>query len=146
HMGAELDPDFTDQPLDTEGLAQAGVDTQLEGDNVTFAPTDPVLTTDDRGRVGVLNGFSPTSSDSLEVAPSTLDDRPGDEAIADAVRDALRRDARTTALDVDVLVREGVVHLRGEVEDLLDVESAQEVASRVPGVVEVVDQTKVGTI
>jgi hypothetical protein len=42
-----------------------------------------------------------------------LDGRPGDEAIADAVRRELREDATTTSLEAEVLVHAGGVHLRG---------------------------------
>ncbi len=145
-MDADLSPDLTDESLDTEGLGAAGVDTQLEGENVTFAPTDPVITADEHGRAEVLGGFTPTADSTVEVEPSALDARPGDEAIREAVRRELVEDATTTDLPIDVLVREGVVHLRGEVEDVEDAQNAEAVAARVPGVREVVDQLRVRTV
>ncbi len=89
---AEIEPDFTDQPLSTSGLATSGVDTMEEEDNVYFPPTDPVITTGDRGEVQVLGGFSPSSDDLLRGGGTFgADGQYGDEAIADAVRRELRR-------------------------------------------------------
>ena len=142
----EIDPDFTDQPLDTSGIdadvAGTSAKEDEEGD-VFFAPTDPVLTTDARGEVQVLGGFSPTSDSDVSVERSALDGTYGDEAIADAVRRELREDAATTDLRVEVEVRNGVVRLRGTVQDVVDAENAEEVASRVPGVDEVVEELRV---
>jgi osmotically-inducible protein OsmY len=142
----EIDPDFTDQPLDTSGIdsdvAGNSVEEDEEGD-VFFAPTDPVLTTDERGEAQVLGGFSPTSDSDVSVERSALDGTYGDEAIADAVRRELREDAATTDLRVEVEVRNGVVRLRGTVQDVVDAENAEEVASRVPGVDEVVEELRV---
>jgi osmotically-inducible protein OsmY len=145
----EIDPDFTDQPLDTSGIdpevadvAGESVEEDQEGD-VFFAPTDPVLTTDERGQTQVLGGFSPTSDSDITVERSALDERYGDEAIADAVRRELREDAATTDLRLEVEVRNGVVRLRGTVQDVVDAENAEEVAARVPGVAEVLEELRV---
>ena len=43
-------------------------------------------------------------------------------------------------------VRRGIVHLRGSVPEIQDAESAEEVAWRVPGVVDVVDETEVAAL
>jgi osmotically-inducible protein OsmY len=145
----EIDPDFTDQPLDTSGIdpdVKGNSVEENEGDeegDVFFAPTDPVLTTDQRGEVQVLGGFSPTSDSDITVERSALDGTYGDEAIADAVRRELLEDAATTDLRVEVEVRNGVVRLRGTVQDAVDAENAEEVASRVPGVDEVVEELRV---
>jgi osmotically-inducible protein OsmY len=145
----EIDPDFTDQPLDTSGIDPDVTGTSVEeneGDeegDVFFAPTDPVLTTDQRGEVQVLGGFSPTSDSDITVERSALDGTYGDEAIADAVRRELLEDAATTDLRVEVEVLNGVVRLRGTVQDAVDAENAEEVASRVPGVDEVVEELRV---
>jgi hypothetical protein len=115
-------------------------DTDLE---TAFPPTDPVITTDERGDAEVLGGFSETSMSSINVAPSAEDNLLGDEAIADAIRRELREDAATADLRVQVRVDQGVVHLHGTVPTLEDAESAEEVAARVPGVVEVIEQLEV---
>lgn len=108
-----------------------------------FPPTDPVITTDERGDPKMLGGFSETSMDDAPVARSASDGQRGDEAIADAIRRELREDAMTTGLDVDVEVREGVATISGTVSDLVDADSAEEVAGRVPEVLEVVDRTEI---
>ncbi len=105
-----------------------------------FPPTDLVVAPAPETAEGyeVVGGFSATSMDELsegEVPVSGV--ARGDEEIADDVRRELREDAGTTDLRVRVTVRDGVVYLRGRVSSLQDAEAAEEVAARVPGVVEV---------
>jgi osmotically-inducible protein OsmY len=145
-----LEPDFTDQQLATSPTApdderDATIDDMPGDENVVFAPTDPVLAMGADGEVDVLGGFAPTAydDDTNQVPRSTIDGQPGDEAIAEHVRRALRRDGLTTDLRIAVAVANGVVHLRGVVPTLDDVESAEEVAGRVEGVVEVVEELDV---
>lgn len=139
--------DFTDQervvsprsaqPASLSGdvSALAELDENVtEGEAVYTPPTDPVGTDTE-----VIGGFSASSTDSVEVARSS-DGTIGDEAIADAIRRELREDAATTGLEVEVEVARGIARLRGEVRDIVDVESAEEVAARVPGVVEVAEE------
>lgn len=135
----ELAPDFTNQPLMTANP----IAVIEEGEETYFPPTDPVVTVTERGNVEVLGGLSLTSTEEVEVTPSASDTRLGDEAIAEAVRRELRQDASTTALRIQIAVREGVVYLRGEVEGPEDAENAEAVASTVPGVVDVVDELRV---
>jgi hypothetical protein len=103
-------------------------------------PVDPVLTMDARGRPQVLGGFSFSSMDAIDVAPSAQDARPGDEALAEAIRRELREDALTTGLAIEVEVHVGRAHLRGTVAGLEDAEAAEAVAMRVPGVFDVQDE------
>jgi osmotically-inducible protein OsmY len=147
-----IEPDFTDQALDTTGiedfaepyeLDQQTVGVLDETENVGFPPTDPVVTTDQHGNTQVLGGFEATSMDTQPVGPSALDRVPGDEALADAVRRELREDATTTALEIDVVVRQGIVHLRGSVPGIEDADNAEDVAGRVPGIVEVREELQV---
>jgi osmotically-inducible protein OsmY len=142
-MGAEIDPDITGREVSTSTLEMSGVDLAEEGESTTFPPTDPVLTSDVHGNVQVLGGFSPTSTAAVGVAPSASDAQLGDEAIAEAVVRELREDAATTALRIHVQVREGVVYLRGSVEGMEDASAAEGVASRVPGVTNVVEELRV---
>lgn len=135
----ELNEPLTEPPAAT--LDRASEDGDTDGEPV-FPPTDPVLTIDERGDPQVLGGFNETSMEEVTVARST-DGQPGDEALADAVRRELREDAMTTDLGVEVQVREGVAILRGPVADMVDAESAEEVAGRVPGVIEVMDRTEI---
>lgn len=120
-------------------------DVVSEGDVVFVPPTDPVVARDPVTlRTRVVGGLSPTSMDDLGVARSALDGEPGDEAIADAIRRELLEDAATTGLDqVRVAVFQGVATLRGRVPFLEDAENAEEVASRVPGVIEVSEELDV---
>lgn len=142
--------DFTDQdtlfaPDDAQSasLADPGItlggDTDLaaDGDSVYVPPTDPVGTDTE-----VIGGFASSSMARIDVDRSS-DGTFGDEAIRDAVLRELREDAATAGLAVEVEVVGGVVTLRGTVADILDVEGAEEVAARVPGVVEVVEEFEV---
>lgn len=115
----------------------------VEDDPAYFPPTDPVTDIGHEGETSVLNGWSPTSMDSQEVAASAEDNQPGDEALADAISRELREDAATTALRVEVEVDQGVAHLRGRVPDLADAENAESVASRVPGIRNVMEELDV---
>ena len=118
-------------------LGDARDEEVAEGAEPYFPPTDPVV--NGRGRE-MLGGFERTSMDTLDVDPSTIDEEPGDEALADAVRRELGEDASTSHLRLDVQVRRGVAFLRGSADDLEDTDNAAEVASRVPGVRQVVEQ------
>ncbi len=135
--------DFTDQKTivgaqDASGPSGAGDDMVSEGDYVYVPPIDPV-----RDGWEVIGGFQSDSLESVEVERSALDGLPGDEALADAVRRELREDSTTTALNIQVEVRNGVVHLHGTVDDLEDVENAEAVASVVPGIVEVREELEI---
>jgi osmotically-inducible protein OsmY len=114
-----------------------------------FPPTDPVVEPGDHG-LEIRGGFSATSMDVLsdEGPPEPSDELTprGDEAIADDVRRELREDAMTAALRVNVAVQNGVVTLRGYIPNIEDAEAAEEVASRIPGVVEVRDHMLVAGV
>ena len=147
-VAADVEPSLVDQEILSDPIAASGgpndlIDPVADGDEVYVPPTDPVIAADARGNVEVLGGFSETSTDGLSPVPSASDGRLGDEAIEDAVRAALRRDAATTSLEIEVLVRDGVAHLRGRVSDLDDADNAEDVASRVPGVREVKEELEV---
>ena len=58
------------------------------------------------------------------------------------MRDALALDASTADLQLNVEVDAGVVRLRGTVSSIEDDENAEAVASAVPGVTEVADETE----
>lgn len=106
-----------------------------EGAEPYFPPTDPVL--NDRGRE-LIGGFDETSMDEIAVEPSTIDEEPGDEALAEAVRRELREDALTSGLHLAVEVKAGVAFVRGSADGVEDIDNAADVASRVPGVQRVV--------
>ncbi|MEI7925497.1 MAG: BON domain-containing protein [Chloroflexota bacterium] len=139
--------DFTDQVINTAAAsAQAAVmsnsasddpDLSSDGDVAYVPPTDPVGDGD-----RVIGGFQATSMDAIDVERSS-DGSLGDEAIRDAILTELREDAATTSLAIEVTVFRGIVTLTGQVADIDDVESAEEVAGRVPGVVEVIEELDV---
>ena len=135
--------DFTDQRINQFGDSAAGPTSAFEedpaasGDEVFVPPTDPVGT--DRE---VIGGLATSSTDDVHVARSS-DGTYGDEAIRDAVLRELREDALTNDLFIEVEVREGNVLLTGTVPFIEDVESAESVAARVPGVVEVFEEIEV---
>jgi osmotically-inducible protein OsmY len=109
-------------------------------------PTDPVVRPAPEREEGydVVGGFAATSMDSAtEGAESVSSVVRGDEAIADDVRRELREDSLTTDLEIRVVVRRGVVYLYGAVATLDDAVAAEEVASRVPGVMEVREKLEV---
>ncbi|MGI8549653.1 MAG: BON domain-containing protein, partial [Dehalococcoidia bacterium] len=91
----------------------------------------------------VLGGFGPTSMTDMTVDPSAEGARLGDEALTAAILRELREDALTTDLRIHVTVREGVAYLRGTVEGIEDADAAEEVAARVPGITEVVEELRV---
>jgi osmotically-inducible protein OsmY len=142
---AALEPgDFSDQEILTNPRGAAGptgtaVDEDVsEGEEVYVPPIDPPVDRDGEVRAG----FQTSSMDEIDVERSA-DGSLGDEAIADAIRQELREDAATQDAEVEVAVRRGIVRLRGRVQSLDDAESVEEVAARVPGVVEVIDELEV---
>ena len=136
-LDVDDDADFTDQPLTTDATEVVEEDT----DATFFPPTDPVIRAGADGEPEVLGGFAPTAD--VPVPERSSDGRLGDEAIADAVRDALALDASTADLTLSVDVIDGVVHLRGTMLGLEDGENAEAVAGAVPGVAEVIDETEI---
>jgi osmotically-inducible protein OsmY len=149
----ELDADFTDQVmLDDAGAAAGPRGAQDDdpaadaGEAVWTPPSDPVIEIDEYGAARVLGGFAADAFDDVAVERSAEDRRPGDEALADTVRHALRADAATADLRVRVSVHDGVVHLHGHVPGPEDADSAEEVAARVPGVQEVREELDIAAI
>lgn len=139
--------DFTDQrtfhasasvqAASLSGTSQDDPDLAESGDRVYVPPIDPVA--DARG---VIGGFQSSSMESVESARSS-DGTMGDEGIRDVILQELREDSATNGLEIEVAVFRGVVTLTGRVADIVDVESAEEVASRVPGVLDVIEQLEV---
>ena len=132
-LGAELDPDFTDDLGTTDPQVATAEAVPY------YPPTDPVVrpTTGDEG-LEILSGFGPGAA----VVEGDQADAVADEDLAEAVARALRRDALTSDLAISVLVREGVVYLRGEVPAVDDASAAEAVAGDVPGVVEVREELR----
>ena len=116
HRSAREREPFLDETKDDPGAS-------AENAEPYFPPTDPVIREgDDQPRI---------------------EGGPADEALAGDVRRALRRDAATAELEIEVSVADGVATLRGRVSDLTDTDSALAVAGRVPGIADVVDEIEV---
>jgi hypothetical protein len=141
-----LEPgDFTDQSTLRDPSAASGPsgthadDDTDEGDDVYVPPVDPVR----RENNEFLGGFQLTAMDDDREVRSEIVGGPADAGLVEAVLFELREDSATTHLRLRVACQEGVVRLRGEVDDILDAENAEAVAARVPGVREVIDETEV---
>lgn len=146
----DLEPSLMDQELLTDPAAAPGgrddvTDPVAEGDEVYIPPTDPVVAADASGDARVLGGFSTSAPETIAPRPSA-DGQIGDEALVDAVQAALRHDAATADLQIDVTVERGIVRLRGTVPGMEDVDNAEAVAGRVAGVVNVVDELQVAAL
>jgi len=149
--GGDIEPDFTDRPGFNDPIGAAGPQGSEEEDlaesgDVYTPPIDPVLTTDAHGQPRVLGGFEIDSAEDADVEASAEDRKPGDEALADAIRRELAEDSATSDLNVYVVVRNGVAHLRGAVPDLDDADNVEAVAARVPGVRDVVEELDVTNV
>jgi hypothetical protein len=155
-----------------QGEVEAGVHDDLPGDPESLelltelelrdGETDDAAVASDEGMTYVPPIDPPTvPSDSLEGAEvasgfgvSSLDEpynrdhhgsfELGDDEMAARVHEAIRADSATTqyADRVVISVVNGVVTLRGEVEDLEDSDNLLAVAGYVQGVVEVVDKLR----
>jgi osmotically-inducible protein OsmY len=139
--GAFTDQRILENPYGASGPGYTAADEDIsEGEEVYVPPTDPTRDAQN----GVLNGFSTSAMDEIDVERSS-DGRLGESAIEDAIRRELAEDAATNGLEIEVTVRRGIARLRGRVDDVLDVENATEVAARVPGVIDVLDELDVET-
>jgi hypothetical protein len=105
-----------------------------------FPPTDPVVRLDHAGETQIAGGFGSGEPSVVDPPRGAIPGVPSDEALEDLVHRALRLDASTAHLHLKVGVSQGVVRVRGAVEDEADAESALAVAGDVPGVVDVVDE------
>ncbi len=142
--------DFSDNP---------GTVNQIEviEDGATyFPPVDPVVEPARGEReLEIVGGFQEAATDDTEEESAEAFDESvplsegtrliqrDDDDILDDVNRELREDSETTTLKLNVSVRRGVVTIRGEVQSIDDAENAESVASRVPGVVQVVDRTEI---
>lgn len=124
----------------------AGPWTPQEGDRPYFPPTDPVVKPNPASTQGleVLGGMEPTAMDDVGlVGEEETGVMPGDDQVQSAVVRELREDAMTTDLHLQVLVKDGDVTLRGRVSSLEESDAALEVAGRVEGVGNVLDEIAV---
>ncbi len=139
----ELEPDLSED-LGARGPMEASDEAEP-----WFPPTDPVIVPEgnDAGGASVLGGLSPANDEEFREGGADLEDLvvPDDE-LRLSVFEALAADALTSQLRIEVLVADGVVTLRGAVDHLLDAESAESVAGRVLGVVEVREELRIESL
>jgi BON domain-containing protein len=130
---SEIEVEPFNQPLEVDPTKA------VEEAEPYFPPTDPVVRVDRKGETQIAGGFG-TGEPLEQNATAAIPDAPPDEALEDLVHRALRLDASTAHLSLKVGVLQGVVRLRGPIEDEADAENALAVAGDVPGVVEVIDE------
>jgi hypothetical protein len=109
----------------------------VDDESPWMAPVDPLILPRGTDRAVV-----PGAIDDLEESDES-EEALSDDQIAARVRRLLRMDSATSMLRIHVAVKDGEVTLRGRVQTLEDTDNAAEVASRVPGVIDVVDELEV---
>ena len=151
----DLEPSLIDQEILTDPLSAMGgtddpptdeYDPAADGDEVYVPPVDPVITTRAHGDAQVLGGFALSAEEEIRPRRSASDGQVGDEAVADAVRSALAHDAATADLEIEVIVEQGIMRLRGTVPGIEDVDNVEAVAGRVPNVVDVAEELDVAEL
>jgi hypothetical protein len=134
--------DVPDSEIEIEPFAES-VETDatdaVEEAEPYFPPTDPVVRQDQAGEIQIAGGFGTGEAPGQHPQAASAD-APSDEALEDLAHRALRLDASTAHLRLKVGVQQGVVRVRGAIEDESDAESALAVAGDVPGVVDVIDE------
>jgi hypothetical protein len=102
-----------------------------------MAPTDPPVLPGGLEGIHTATGFgvSPEEENYTEPLPR------GDEDIHDEALLILQQDALTSQYPLNVVVRNGVIRLRGQVESVADAEHAESLLGQLPGVVDVIDET-----
>lgn len=146
----DLQPDFNDEIDKIGGDMTSDAMIAVEEGLPYMPPTDPVVRpSNDEQELAVTGGFGETADDEYPdlLATTAIGDAPpGDEDIRAQVLEALRTDAATADLVIEVVVRNGIVHLHGTVPTLNDAEAAEEVAGRVPTIVEVREELEVAAL
>ena len=99
-------------------------------------PTDPPIVPGGRNNAQIP---AAEGDDDVEARDRAITD----DEISARVHRLLRSDSATSMLRIHVRTEDGVVTLRGSVETLDDTDNAAEVAFRVRGVVDVVDELEV---
>jgi hypothetical protein len=151
-------PDEDEQPTNTELDELA--DTQLrlgetsDPDVATeegmpwVPPVDPPVIPSADGDprdLEIAAGFGVTGSDEPIDDDHRAEELTDEEDMTARVRDALRADAATSRYADELVIGTlgGVVVLRGEVDDIEDSDNAVDVAGRVSGVTDVIDELDV---
>jgi hypothetical protein len=143
-------PSSMDEPPETDAsmVANDSVVEDMppaEPDAAYSPPTDPVVGYNERGDLEVIGGFAATAMSENDVDVAS-DHTYGDEAMGEAIQRELHEDAATTDLTIAVYVEDGVAYLEGTVPTLQDAQNAEDVASRIPGIREVVEDLDIAEL
>ncbi|MHB1417309.1 MAG: BON domain-containing protein [Chloroflexota bacterium] len=148
-LPVELDEDVVAEGTEYDLNDEQGTTDVMESSSEAepfFPPTDLVVRPAPETEEGfeVVGGFSGTAMDDVSEGEAPVSDVEfGDEQLADDIRRELKEDSLTTELKIRVTVRNGVAYLYGSVPSTEDADAAEEVAARVPGVVEVQENLSV---
>jgi len=144
------DPDAENLELLTELDLRAGeTDDAMEAaeEGFTYVPPidPPVVPGEGYENAEVASGLGTSAFDEPYDEDHHDDFITDDDEVRARVREALRADSSTTqyAGKIAITARDGVVTLRGEVDDLVDSDNLLAVAEYVDGVDEVVDELRV---
>lgn len=141
HSG--LEPDNLDEETPFPGVVGTTDSIESVRDAEPYTPaTDPPVLPGGREGIHVATGFgqSPEEETYRDPAPR------GDEDLRAQIALILQQDSFTNDLPLEVHVQNGVVYLRGVVASADDADRAGNIIQEyVPGVVEVVDETRVDT-
>jgi hypothetical protein len=130
----ELRADETDDPMEA-----------VEEGFTYVPPIDPPVVPGGDDNAEIASGLGVSALDEEYDADHHGDFLSADDEISARVREALRADSSTSpyARRIAISVRDGVVTLRGLVDDLVDSDNLLAVAEYVEGVDEVVDELRV---
>jgi hypothetical protein len=130
----ELRAEETDDPMEA-----------VEEGFTYVPPIDPPTVPGGPQNAQIASGLGLTAFDEPYDENHHTNFLPGDDEMSARVREALRADSSTTtyADRIEITTNEGVVTLRGVVDDMVDSDNLLAVAEYVDGVVEVVDMLRI---
>lgn len=134
-LNEDQDDLFRDEEL--EDQPEYAMDAADDEADPGFPPTDPPVIARGRDGAEVASRASALEDEGPSDGPLT------DDEITARVHRLLRSDAATSMLRILITTEDGVVTLRGRVQTLEDTDNAADVAARVPGVADVVDELEV---
>jgi len=130
----ELRADETDDPMEA-----------VEEGFIYVPPIDPPVVPGGNDNAEVASGLGVSALDEPYDEDHHDDFMTADDEVRARVREALRADSSTSQYvgRIAIVARDGVVTLRGQVDDLVDSDNLLAVAEYVDGVDEVVDELRV---
>ena len=132
--------------LDMRAGETADPDVAAEEDLTWVPPVDPpVIPADNSEGLEMAAGFGTTGFDGQIDEDHRAEDLTDEDEVSARVREALRADASTSryADELAIANASGVIAVRGVVDDIEDTDNVLEVAGRVSGVRDVIDELDV---